>query len=165
MSAPRPIDVAVVDWPADHRARTTARATGRPCLLVIDADIAPPTDCDRHEDWVRTTADPTEVAIRTQALSRHAPSGRQPILDRSAVMALPDLQLSLLGALDARPGRVTPRQRLDDVVDAHHRRTGELDRGAALRALSARLRGAGFHLVDVPGGVLLARSADDDVSA
>ena len=119
--APGAVDVAVVAWPADGPARTRAHAAGRPCL--IGAADPPPTDCDRHEDWVRTTTDAGEVAVRTRALVRHAPHGRPTILHADVVMALPDLELSLLGAIHPDPGRVTPRHRLDGVLDDHRSRT------------------------------------------
>jgi hypothetical protein len=146
-------DVAVVPWPSDRTARSRARATGRPCLLIVDPAVAPPTDCDLHEDWVLATAPSADVRARLRALATRPVPPRPVVLDAAVVDELDDRQLLLLAALDVRPGRITPRHRLTTLVDSHD------DVTAVLATLRRRLSGGGIELVELPGDgdVLLVR--------
>ena len=152
-------DVAVVPWPSDHTQRSRARAAGRPCLLVVDPAVAPPTDCDLDEDWVLTTTPAADVRARLRSLStRPAPPGRM-VLEPAVVDQLDDRQVRLFAALDRRPGRVTRRARLTPAGDAD----ADAELAAVLRTLRRRLRDAGIQLVELPGDgdVLLVRLPTD----
>lgn len=62
-----PQQPVLVRWPADEAARARARASVRPCLLVIARGQTPPV-VDAHEDWIVETADERDVQARLTAL-------------------------------------------------------------------------------------------------
>lgn len=150
-------DVAVVPWPSDLASRWRARAAGRPCLLVVDPAVAPPTDCDDHEDWVLTTTPSADVRARLRTLATRPVPPRPVVLDRAVVDELDDRQVRVYAALDPRPGRITPRQRLAELV------TDDRQLRSALASLRRGLRTSGIELVELPGDgdVLLARIPAD----
>jgi hypothetical protein len=69
------IDVPLIEWPAAEALRERLAAEGRPRLLVVDAESAPPTCLDELEDWVRHPVDTMDVVARTATLRRRAARG------------------------------------------------------------------------------------------
>lgn len=122
-AVPDHLSVAVLAWPADVAVRDQLAAAGRPRLLVVEPTAAPPTSADLLEDWVRSPADPEEVAFRRSTLlaraRRRAQASAGPHLDADGVLhldgawlALSPLEARLVGCLLASPGAVARRNDL-----------------------------------------------------
>jgi DNA-binding response OmpR family regulator len=112
--------VALLAWPADADHRDRLAALGRPRLLVVDPTAAPPSSADLLEDWVRSPADPEELAFRRATLAerarRRARPAVLPVLDADDILrlgdewlALPPLEARIVGRLLATPGAVVRR--------------------------------------------------------
>jgi hypothetical protein len=140
--------VLVVPWPSAAAARARARLAGAPCLLVVDDGAAPPTDCALDEDWTTSATPARDVAARIATLAAR-PAGQR-WLDQGAVGALPDEAVALLDVLVQRRPRATPLGVVRDVIGPPH------DVDATLRGVRSALRPAGYDVLAVPGGVLLA---------
>ena len=102
---PAPVDacVAVVRWPCDAAARVRARATGTPCLLMIEPGTAPPSDCALDEDWTTTTAPPADVAARLATLATRPP--RRHRLPSDLAAELDDAAIAVYDLLAERAPR------------------------------------------------------------
>jgi hypothetical protein len=148
--APAAPGVLVVPWPAAAAAsaRARARLAGAPCLLVVDLGAAPPTDCALGEDWTTTAASRRDVAARIATLATR-PAGRS-CFDATVLGALSDEAVALLDLLDRCRPRAVPHGVARDVVGPAH------DLDATLRAVRSALGPAGYDVLAVPGGVLLA---------
>ncbi|HWJ63786.1 MAG TPA: winged helix-turn-helix domain-containing protein [Acidimicrobiales bacterium] len=120
--APSDAPIALLRWPADADRRTELTEEGRPRLLLLDPDAAPPTSWDVLEDWIRMPADPADIEARMATLMRRLPSERPaPLLDDDGVLrvgsrwvALPPVEARIVAALLARPDAVVSRERLLD---------------------------------------------------
>jgi hypothetical protein len=146
--APAAAAVAIVHWPRDAIARVRARATGTPCLLLIEPGTAPPTDCALDEDWTTTTAPPADVASRLATVARRPRPPRRHRLPVDVAAALDDAAIAVYDVLAASAPREVPVARLGDVAHG--------DPTAVLARLRRALRGGDVTIVTVAGGVLLA---------
>ena len=117
------LDVALLAWPADADQRDHLAALGRPRLLVVDPTSAPPASADLLEDWVRSPADPEELAFRRATLAERARrrSGPVvlPVLDDDGILrlgedwlALSPLETRIVGRLLRDAGAVVRRDEL-----------------------------------------------------
>ncbi len=115
------MDVVLVRWPGEEHRREVLRRTGRPRLLVLEEDSAPPTDLDLLEDWIRLPADDGDVAARVSLLEQRAVEhgSSLPTLDEDGVLrvngrwvALPPVEARLTTALLDRFGAVVSRDAL-----------------------------------------------------
>ncbi|MEO8693979.1 MAG: winged helix-turn-helix domain-containing protein [Acidimicrobiales bacterium] len=61
--------VALVHWPRDHERRARLTSARVPCLLLVEADAAPPV-VNAWEDWIHLPADERDVSTRLQGLVR-----------------------------------------------------------------------------------------------
>jgi DNA-binding response OmpR family regulator len=155
------VDVVLLRWPAESRRREELVDDGRPRLLVVDADAAPPDPVDCLEDWVRAPPDEAEVAARMRALAVRARTHcipDQPVLDDDGVLrrgrawvSLPPVEARLTAALLERIGTVVSREALSragwpegapgrNALDVHvlrlRRRLGGV--GLAIRTVRSR---------------------------
>jgi hypothetical protein len=147
--------VLVVPWPSAAADRARARLAGAPCLLVVDDGVAPPTDCALDEDWTTSTSPRRDVAARIAVLAARPPrSPRFSRIDETTLDAMPDGAIALLDLLDRRRPRATPVGLAGEVVGS----ADDLD--ATVLAVREALRPAGYDVLAVPGGVLLARVSD-----
>ena len=107
-------------WPEERDRVERLRSRGVPRLLLLDADLAPPTSTDCLEDWIRVPAPEADLAARTAALrhrvERH---GTLPTLDGDGILRFRDrwvglspVERSLAGALTERLGAVVGREPL-----------------------------------------------------
>jgi hypothetical protein len=142
--------VAVVPWPTGVATRARARARAQPCLLLVDVGAAPPSDCGPLEDWARSDAVIGDVARRIETLEGRPATA--PRLAASVVAELTDDQVLLFDLLDRRPGCVTPWEAVIDALPA-------TDPGCAVTSLHNGLRQAGFVVLRVSGGLLMAEMA------
>lgn len=55
-------------WPAERARRERLRRQGRPRLLLLDEDAAPPRQVDCLEDWIRIPAPDVDVDARAENL-------------------------------------------------------------------------------------------------
>jgi DNA-binding response OmpR family regulator len=111
-------EVDLVRWPEDEDRLEVLRAAGRPRLLLVGVDAAPPSTLDPLEDWVRLGADPEEVRARLATLEARA-GAAWPQLDgdgllhyRDGWVALSPVERGLAGALTERFGAVVGRDAL-----------------------------------------------------
>jgi DNA-binding response OmpR family regulator len=114
------VDVALVPWPADEDTRHGLASVGRPRLLLVDADTAPPVVRDPLEDWVRVPASELDVRTRIETLRWRA-SGQTspPTIDEHGVLRhhrywvlIPPVETRLARALIQRYGAVVSRDTL-----------------------------------------------------
>ena len=149
---PAPVDacVAVVRWPCDAAAHVRARATGTPCLLMIEPGTAPPSDCALDEDWTTTTAPPADVAARLATLATRPP--RQHRLPSDLAAELDDAAIAVYDLLAERAPRPASLESLDDVVGP----AGDI--AATVRRLRTALGTIGAEILTVGGGVLLVEA-------
>lgn len=165
-------DIAVLRWPAEADRRAELAVAGRPRLLVLDGDDAPPLVWDDLEDWVRAPADPVEVRTRLATLAQRAAApaaAPHPTVDADGIVrwsgdwvAVPPIEARLLAALLDRPGEVVHRADLvaaawPDGVASERTLDGRIKhlrrRLAPLRLAIRTVRGVGFLLdVDADGG-------------
>ncbi len=66
------VAVALVAWPVGEARRRTLAMAGRPRLLLVAADAAPPDVEDRLEDWVHLPRDFDDITRRARRLGRLA---------------------------------------------------------------------------------------------
>ncbi len=121
--------VTLLRWPDEADRRDELAADGRPRLLVVPADAAPPLVWDDLEDWVRDPADPVEVQTRLLSLEQRAlpeadavPRPR-PSLDADGIVrwegrwtSVPPIEARILAPLLAHQGAVVHRPRLLDAA-------------------------------------------------
>lgn len=142
--------VSVVSWPAPGApaARARARLAGAACLLVVGDGAAPPTDCDRDEDWTTLSAPGGDLDAR---LGRLAARPAQPCLLSPIVLdGLPDAAVALLDLLERRRPRATPRPAAADVVGTDN------DLEDALAHVRRVVQAAGYDVLADDGALLLA---------
>lgn len=113
-------DVALVAWPEEAARRAELAAVGRPRLLMVAPEAAPPITWDHLEDWVRVPVDPRELDARRGALAHRRGAG-QPLLELDGDgivrtgdrwVAIPPVEARVLAALLHRRGEVVPRSSL-----------------------------------------------------
>lgn len=119
--------VVLLAWPSEADRRDQLAALGRPRLLVVDADAPPPGSADLLEDWVRSPADPHELALRRATLAERARRRSRPValptLDPDGILrsgdewlALSPIESRLFGQLLERAGSVVHRADLADAA-------------------------------------------------
>src|SRR5437660_2898512 len=79
------MDVVVLRWPEEEERRTALRAVGRPRLLLLEDDSAPPVTIDPLEDWIRLPAGDGDVRARLAALEQRTPEDPRPEIDDHGV--------------------------------------------------------------------------------
>jgi two-component system OmpR family response regulator len=137
-------DIVVLRWPEEQVARDRLAAQGRPRLLLVAPDAAPPEGRDCQEDWVRLPADDRDVAARLRALELraqrhvHVPQTdeRGRLTFAGQWVALSPIEERLISALAARFGDVVSRRELLGVGWTG----GDEPTDAALRVHLTRLR-------------------------
>jgi DNA-binding response OmpR family regulator len=162
-------------WPTEDHARIELELQIRPCLLLLEPDVAPPELWGELEDWVRLPLDPDELRARTRSLRRRARAMSRPWFDVDGLLRVEDGWIDLPAA-PAAVARLLV-ERFGAVVDANALAKAYLEVGgspaaSAQKAMIVRLRqrltelGLELHNVrDV--GYLLAWTADagDDAGA
>lgn len=156
--------IPLVAWPSQDEHRIALAAAGRPRILLVEGDAAPPRVVDPLEDWIRSPFDPQDLEARVAGLVRRMDCGTErPVLDDDGLLwfaaswvAIPDAQLPILGALLARLGDVVS---VDELAAAYAELGGSDNRVAVkstLRRLSARVAEIGLAVHTVRGrGYLL----------
>ncbi|MGH9137485.1 MAG: winged helix-turn-helix domain-containing protein [Acidimicrobiales bacterium] len=171
------MDVVLVRWPGDELARARLSAEGRPRLLLVEGDAAPPQIDDELEDWIRVPAAEIDLHARVEALNRRrrARDIEAPDIDDDGVLRytdgwvpLPPVEARLTAALLDRYGAVVSRDALGragwpdgapgrNALDVHvlrlRRRLAPL--GLAIRTVRSR----GYLLEASDSGQGLVRNA------
>jgi DNA-binding winged helix-turn-helix (wHTH) protein len=152
------VEVALVQWPAEHDRREELRRARQPRLLLVEQGT-PPIATDELEDWIRLPADDLDLRVRVEALRRrNGAAAATPHLDDDGVLrfgggwvALPPVEARLMAALLDRFGAVVSRDALGragwpggspgrNALDVHvlrlRRRTAPLD--LAIRTVRSR---------------------------
>jgi hypothetical protein len=117
------VDVALVRWPWEADTRARLALEGRPRLLLVDEDTAPPVVEDPLEDWIRWPAEEADVRARLETLSARSSTGMDPAgpptLDEDGVIrhargwvSLPPVEARLTRLLLDRFGAVVSRDAL-----------------------------------------------------
>jgi len=115
------VDVELVRWPSEEKAREQFRDLGRPRLLLVEEGVAPPTSADVLEDWIRLPIDDIDLRARVDGLQLRVEAQRNdvPNLDVDGVLrlgsgwvSLPPVEARLTRALLARIGAVVSREAL-----------------------------------------------------
>jgi two-component system, OmpR family, response regulator len=160
------MEVVLLRWPTEADRREQLRVDGVPRLLLVDADVAAPVPADDFEDWIRVPADARDLHVRVEALQRRALvsyAGRVlPVLDDDGVLwvggswvALPPVEVGLMGALVKHYGKVVSRDELTragwsdappgrNALDVHMLRLRR--RGAPLGLVIRTVRSRGYLL-------------------
>lgn len=155
------MDVVLVRWPKETSKRDELVDRGRPRLLLVDPETAPPDTVDLLEDWVRLPAAEADVRARVRNLEvrvgRLMPS--TPTIDATGCLRfrlkrvqLTALQARLLRALTSDLGTVVSRETLAGVVwpegegrrntlDVHIMRVRRLVEPLGLEIRTVRSRG------------------------
>lgn len=147
----RATPVAVLPWPAGATARARARAGGTPRLLVVAPGAPPPTDCEHDEDWTPAAAAAGDVARRLATLESRPRSA--PRLPADVLDELSDAEVAVFDVLD----RHWPRAAAMATIVAADPEPANV--ASTLGRLRRAVRTAGYEVLAVPGGVLLARCA------
>ena len=167
------MDVVLLRWPAEQARRAELQDAGRPRLLLLEDDAAPPVADDELEDWIRVPAGDVDLRARVDGLRRRveARTASSPDLDDDGVLrlghqwvSLPPVEARLMAALLERYGAVVSRDALAragwpagspgrNALDVHmlrlRRRLGPL--ALAIRTVRSR-------------GYLLERASADDAA-
>jgi DNA-binding response OmpR family regulator len=115
------VDVELVRWPSEEKARDHFCDLGRPRLLLVEEGVAPPISADVLEDWIRMPIDDIDLQARVDGLQLRVEAHRDdvPDLDVDGVLrlgrgwvSLPPVEARLIGALLARIGAVVSRDAL-----------------------------------------------------
>ena len=116
------MDVALVRWPGEAARRDELLREGRPRLLLLEDEVAPPVASpDDLEDWIRVPAGDVDLRARVEGLQRRieARVDRAPALDDDGVLrlgdrwvSLPPVEARLTAALLGRFGAVVSRDAL-----------------------------------------------------
>ncbi len=107
-------------WPSDEDTRHGLANAGRPRLLLVDTDTAPPVVHDPLEDWVRVPASELDVRTRVETLRWRAfGHSSLPTIDEHGVLRhhgswvlIPPVEARLASALIQRYARVVSREKL-----------------------------------------------------
>jgi len=113
-------DIVVLRWPAEQANRERLANEGRPRLLLVAPETAPPDACDCLEDWIRLPADDRDVAARLRALEvRAARHQQQPETDERGRLtfngdwvALSPIEERIVALLARHFGEVVSREEL-----------------------------------------------------
>lgn len=115
------MDVVLLRWPAEQARRSELQDAGRPRLLLLEDDAAPPVAADDLEDWIRVPAGDADLRARVDGLRRRVESRVSPApdLDDDGVLrlngqwvSLPPVEARLMAALLERYGAVVSREAL-----------------------------------------------------
>jgi DNA-binding response OmpR family regulator len=115
------VDVVLVRWPVEAARRDELQRAGRPRLLLLEHDAAPPVAEDDLEDWIRVPAGEVDLRARVDGLRRRvaAKVDAAPVLDDDGVLrlgdrwvSLPPVEARLTEALLGRYGAVVSREAL-----------------------------------------------------
>lgn len=100
-------DVERLPWPDARARRRELAAAGRPRLLLVAADAAPPVAADDLEDWVRLPAPTDDVEARVLGLLRRLEARRRvrPRVDLDGVLRHGE-RSTVLSEAEARLARV-----------------------------------------------------------
>ena len=110
--------VVLVPWPTERARLDRLRAEGRPRLLLVEEDQAPPLPSDELEDWIRVPASELDVRRRVDCLMMRVESRTPtlPVLDEDGLLrvdgawvAIPPVEARLLASLIDRFGAVVSR--------------------------------------------------------
>ena len=118
------IDVRLVRWPDETTFRDKLTALGVPRILVLDAQVAPPTTWDEIEDWVRVPVSKSELELRAVTVARRADALERPWLDEDGLLWFRDRWI------------VVPRGQ-GPVVETLARNFGHVVRDAEISAVNA----------------------------
>lgn len=171
--ATRP-EVELLRWPADADRREELRRAGRPRLLLLLADVPPPTDTDDHEDWAWLPVDERDLFARLRRLAAVSPPPGELDLAALAVdedgvlrgaarlVPLPPVEAALLGVLLDPPVRIRSRQELSAAAwgRADRRRRSLDSRVLTLRRRIAPV-GLAVHVVRGRGFLLGAMTSPE----
>lgn len=166
------VDVALLRWPLEAVRREELQHEGRPRLLLVEGDVAPPAVADELEDWIRLPAEDVDVQARVAVLAgRVQRSDPRPELDDDGLLrfggrwvSLPPVEARLMGALLGRYRAVVSRDALAragwpqgspgrNALDVHMLRLRRRVAGLELAIRTVRSR-----------GYLLERSATEAAS-
>jgi DNA-binding response OmpR family regulator len=116
------MDVVLVRWPSEEKKVADLRREGRPRLLLVDGDSAPPVTGDALEDWIRVPAREADLRARITSLSMRTvtrPFDLAPELDGDGVLrfrgqwvSLPPVEARLTEAMLDRFSSVVSRDAL-----------------------------------------------------
>jgi len=148
-------------WPEERERRQELAAGGRPRLLLVAADSAPPVAADEVEDWIRMPAPPDDVEARVLGLLRRveAREACRPRIDHEGVVrhgdawtALPPVEARLVQTMLDRLDAVVSRSALEragwpagtparNTLDVHIHRLRRRLGDVSLQVRTVRARG------------------------
>jgi DNA-binding response OmpR family regulator len=113
-------DIVVVRWPSEQGHRERLAAEGRPRLLLVAPEAAPPDGRDCLEDWIRLPAEDRDVAARLHSLeiragrhqARPETDERGRLTFHDEWVALSPIEERLVAVLAGRFGQVVSRVEL-----------------------------------------------------
>ena len=160
-SAVHSSEVDRVSWPDERERRQELAAAGRPRLLLVATDSAPPVAADEFEDWVRMPALPDDVEARVLGLLRRveAREACRPRIDHQGVVrhgqawtALPPVEARLVRTMLDRLDAVVSRSALErsgwpdgtparNTLDVHIHRLRRRLGDVSLQVRTVRARG------------------------
>ena len=114
------MEVVLVPWPEEGARRDQLRESGRPRLLLLNGESAPPDCADCLEDWIRLPADAHDMTARVVRLASLADAEPlPPQVDGDGLLryggrwvALSSVEGALAAALVDRFGAVVGRDTL-----------------------------------------------------
>ncbi len=113
--------MVLLRWPLEEQRRAAVAAEGRPRLLLVEDDQAPPPMLDLREDWIRVPAAETDLKARIDGLVARCATATGPVpeLDPDGVLrlnggwvSLPPVEARLMASLLERWGAVVSREQL-----------------------------------------------------
>lgn len=160
------VDVALLQWPEEERARARLAAVGRPRLLLVAPGGPAPVLLDELEDWLRVPVDPDDLRARTEVLERRGgtalPSPGVTLDDDGLLrvgaswVALSDAQVAVTRVLLHHLERVVSFDALRSVCEAADVSAHPTSIRTLVTRLRTRVREVGLDLVTVRRrGVLL----------
>ncbi len=169
--APARLDAEILAWPDQDARRRLLAAEGIPRLLLLERGTPPPTDLDRHEDWIWMPASERDVFARLRHLAVRAARSGLASEDLSVAdgllrvgghrLRLPPVEAALLERLGSPPESLHTREELAEAAwgDAVHERRS-LD--SRILALRRRLEPLGLEIRSVRGrGFVLTVRAEE----
>lgn len=159
-TAPARRDAEILAWPDQDARRRQLAEDGVPRLLLLERGTPPPTDLDRHEDWIWTPADERDVFARLRHLAVRAARSGLTSEDVTVTdgllrvgrhrLRLPPVEAAILQRLGSPPESLHTREELAEAAwagDAHGRRS--LD--SRILVLRRRLEPLGLEIRAVRG--------------